>query len=298
MSAVDVVIPTRDRPELVPGAIRSVLAQTHADVRLWVVDAGSDPPLRLSLDAASDERVELVRSDRPLSAGRARNLGLERGTAPVAAFLDDDDRWRPQKLARELALLERLPDTVALVASGAELHHARGGSTVEIPDPGPDPRMTILEHPVFWPSSTIVRRSALESVGLFPTYSDRTEDWALWLALVERFEVAVLPEPLTVRADSETAPERLLRGLEGYHGRVRERVDGLPPRPRRRVLARQEFDRAVQVARMGRRGRAARMLVRSLALDPRARLPAFHLLRIATGERLWGFVADYTRSRR
>ena len=280
------------------GALRSVLDQTHRDLRAWVIDAGSVPRLELPTDVAADSRVELVRSDRPMSAGPARNLGLSRGDAPVVAFLDDDDRWLPSKLERELALLERLPDEVAMVSSGAEFRHRRGPATFEIPNPGPDVAARLLEHPLFCPSTTIVRRSALEAVGMFPDYADRTEDWSLWLALADRFELAVLPELLTIRADSAMTPERLLRGLEGFHARVRDRVERLPPRERRRVLARQEFDRAVQVARSGRRLAAARMLVRCLARDPRSGLPAFHLLRVVTGERLWSLVADYTRARR
>jgi glycosyltransferase involved in cell wall biosynthesis len=296
MPAVDVVIPTRDRPAQVPGAVRSVLSQTHGDLRLWVVDAGSRRPVELPEELLADGRLTLLRSEEPLTAGAARNLGVRAGAAPVVGFLDDDDRWLPRKLERELALLERLPRRVALVASGSEMRHARGPATIEIPAPEPDLPLQLLVHPVFNPSTTIVRREALLAVGMFPTVSDRTEDWTLWLELAERFDAAVLPEPLTVRADSRIAPERLLVGLEAFHARVRPRVTRLPPRVRRRVLARQEFDRAVQVARTGARARAAWMLVHSLVLDPRAGLPAFHLLRTLTGERSWRLAADYSRA--
>jgi glycosyltransferase involved in cell wall biosynthesis len=298
LALVDVVIPTRDRHALVGDAVRSALRQTHRDVVVWVVDNGSKP-VELPADVVSDPRLRVLQTGEPVSAGTARNLALRSGSAPFVAFLDDDDRWRARKTERQLALLERSPARVAGVSGAWLLARRRGRPVVDLPDPGPDPVIRLLEHPVHAPSVVIIRRDVLEDVGLFPEYSDRTEDWALWLDVVRAgYDIAVLQEVVADRLDSEPPPERMLAGFEAYHRRVRPLVDALSPAIRARILARQEFDRAVQVARSGRRLVAARMLLRAWRGYPRAWLPAFHLLRTVTGERAWGLVADHTRGLR
>jgi glycosyltransferase involved in cell wall biosynthesis len=297
--ALDAIMPTRDRHALVPEAARSVLSQTHRELTLWIVDAGSDPPLRLPKDLRADQRVRLLRSDEPVSPGQARNLALRESAAPVVGFIDDDDRWLPDKTARQLRLLESRPERVAIVSGGAEFRHRRGRPTTQVPAPGPDLLVSLLEHPLFAPSATIVRRAAVAEAGGFPLYSDRTEDWSLWLALAKRgYEAAVLPDVVVTRADSAVSAEVMLEGFAAFHDRVRPDVEALPEPLRTQVLARQEFDRAVQVARAGRRREAAAALARAWRRHPRNPLPALHLMRTVTGERIWQLAADYSRGLR
>ncbi len=100
---VSVVIPTRDRQRLLEQALGSVLAQRYEPIEVVVVDDCSALPLELSPLLARDPRVLLLRSETPLGAGAARNLGASRCRGPLLAFLDDDDRWRPDKLERQVA---------------------------------------------------------------------------------------------------------------------------------------------------------------------------------------------------
>src|SRR4051794_27184153 len=101
---VSVIIPTRNRPKLVVGAVQSALAQDGARVEVCVIDDASEPPVALPDELA--EQVVLVRFDSHRGAGAARNAGLEATTAELVAFLDDDDVWLPGKLARQLSALD------------------------------------------------------------------------------------------------------------------------------------------------------------------------------------------------
>ncbi len=100
---VTVVIPTRRRPQLVLRALRSVLAQTHVALDVIVVIDGPDPDTLGALDGWPDQRVRVVQAPSPSGAGAARNLAATEAKGQWIAFLDDDDEWLPDKIARQLA---------------------------------------------------------------------------------------------------------------------------------------------------------------------------------------------------
>jgi glycosyltransferase involved in cell wall biosynthesis len=103
---VSVVIPTRDRRTLLLQALRSVLAQRSVDLEVLVVDDGSTDGSDRAVTASHDPRVHVVRHSPPQGVATARNAGARRATAPWLAFLDDDDLWAPDKLARQLEAAE------------------------------------------------------------------------------------------------------------------------------------------------------------------------------------------------
>jgi O-antigen biosynthesis protein len=91
-----VVVPTHHRPELVAEAVASVVAQTRADWECLVVDDGGGE----TLDAIPDDpRVRIIR--RPVAGGpaAARNHGIAEARGRIVTFLDDDDRYRRDRLA-------------------------------------------------------------------------------------------------------------------------------------------------------------------------------------------------------
>jgi glycosyltransferase involved in cell wall biosynthesis len=112
-----VVVPTRDRHDLVGEAVDSALGQRDADVEVVVVDDGSRDPVQLP----TDPRLRVVRHLRSRGVSAARNLGISLATTPYVAFLDDDDRMRPQLVARSLELVSRsdLPTPVAALTAVA-----------------------------------------------------------------------------------------------------------------------------------------------------------------------------------
>jgi glycosyltransferase involved in cell wall biosynthesis len=97
-----VVIPTYRRPELVVRAVRSALAQTVSRLEVIVVVDGRDAATADALAAITDPRVSVHVPDRHLGNADARNAGVGRARARWVAFLDDDDTWLPDKLARQL----------------------------------------------------------------------------------------------------------------------------------------------------------------------------------------------------
>jgi len=102
MPSVSVVIPTRNRPQLVLRAISSVLAQTVQDIEIVVVIDGPDPKTVESLGTVGDPRLRWCANAESVGGAEARNIGVRMATAPWVALLDDDDEWLPTKLEEQL----------------------------------------------------------------------------------------------------------------------------------------------------------------------------------------------------
>ena len=114
---VSVVIPTRNRPELLTRAVRSVLAQTVTDVEVVVVADGPDEATPKALAEIGDPRVRLVALPVKGGAPNARNTGVREARAAWTALLDDDDEWLPHKLAVQLELAATADCARPVVAS-------------------------------------------------------------------------------------------------------------------------------------------------------------------------------------
>lgn len=125
---VSIVIPTKDRPELLPEAVATALAQTIEDVEVIVVDDGSAEPVRL----APDPRVRIIRHEHAQGNAAARNAGLAVARGRWFTCLDDDDRLLPNHLSTAFAALARtaLPPPVASLSGVAVI--SVDGQVVEV----------------------------------------------------------------------------------------------------------------------------------------------------------------------
>jgi glycosyltransferase involved in cell wall biosynthesis len=103
MELVSVIIPTLRRPDLLRRALASVFSQSWTSIEVIVVIDGPDAATRALLDAMADPRLTVLRHERSLGPGRARNAGAALARGAWLAFLDDDDEWLPDKLAVQLA---------------------------------------------------------------------------------------------------------------------------------------------------------------------------------------------------
>jgi glycosyltransferase involved in cell wall biosynthesis len=115
---VSVIVPTRDRPALLPTAVESVLEQSLGDVEVVVVDDGSREPVRL----AADPRVRVVRFAASRGLAAALNAGAQEARGRWVGHVDDDDRLLPHMVEASLEAIERsaLPQPVASL-SGVEV---------------------------------------------------------------------------------------------------------------------------------------------------------------------------------
>ncbi len=110
---VSVIIPCYNYGRYLPEAVASVQAQTLTDLEIIIVDDGSTDETPEVIAGLAEPRLRRRRTENRGVSG-ARNAGLDMARGDFVAFLDADDRWRSDKLARQVAIMDAEPD-VALV---------------------------------------------------------------------------------------------------------------------------------------------------------------------------------------
>jgi glycosyltransferase involved in cell wall biosynthesis len=111
------VIPTRNRPELVCRAVRSVLTQTIREIECIVVIDGPDAATLHALKEIDDPRLRVIALADSVGGCEARNLGARAARGEWVALLDDDDEWLPFRLEKQLAAAADSPEPVTMVVS-------------------------------------------------------------------------------------------------------------------------------------------------------------------------------------
>jgi glycosyltransferase involved in cell wall biosynthesis len=199
---VSIVLPTFNRLQLLRAAVDSVFNQTFADWELIIADDGSEGETAAYLETlAEPPRVTVLRLPHTGNLGALRNTAWQAARGEYIAFLDSDDVWLPEKLAAQVASLERYPargwshtafaviDESGVVLTGAQARSwpAAEGWILE----GLIKMETIVAIP-----SVMVRRQLLEQVGGFDITLRVCEDYDLWLRIAGLSEIDGVRETL------------------------------------------------------------------------------------------------------
>src|SRR3954471_4683499 len=197
--SVGVVIPTRNRPELVRRAISAVREQRYpGDLKVLVVYDQTEPDYLLA--STDGVQVLVLTNWRTSGLAGARNTGILSLDTEYVAFCDDDDRWSPDKLRRQVAALLAEADSefatcaIEVEYEGRTTARLAGRSRVTV-DELARSRMAMLHS-----SSFLVRREALADsrIGLVAedARGGRNEDWALLRRAARRAPIVPVDEPL------------------------------------------------------------------------------------------------------
>ena len=138
MPVVSVILPTCDRPDLWPRALKSVLRQSWTDLEVVLVDSNRRTP-RLRDTAAfalfqNDARVVLINRPHAPSAAAARNTGLAVARGEWVTYLDDDDVYCVEKIERQYALAQQ--SNAAIVLCGYTVVLPRRRRTRQVAENG------------------------------------------------------------------------------------------------------------------------------------------------------------------
>jgi glycosyltransferase involved in cell wall biosynthesis len=174
------------------------MGQTYRRLEIIVVDDGWDPPVRRVVErvAGDDDRVRYLPTSSSRGAAAARNRGLAKASGDMVAFLDDDDRWLPTKVERQVGFLLDHPEAAAVSCRHAVV---REGRRRVASHRGP---ASCSFDELLWGnfvggfSNVTCRRSARgEGVALDEAFPS-LEDWDLWLGLARIAPIPVLREVL------------------------------------------------------------------------------------------------------
>ncbi len=158
-ATVSVVVTCYNSARFVREALLSAVAQTRPPLEIVVVDDGSTDDTEAAVRSVEDSRIRYVRQENG-GVSAARNRGLEEVRGDFVAFLDGDDRWRPQLLAIEAAVLEAEPRAACVFADFVRFEHYSGRILGRqfpfVPEldamptrPGPQPNTFAIEGDAF-----------------------------------------------------------------------------------------------------------------------------------------------------
>lgn len=287
---VSVVVPLYDKGPFVERALRSVAGQEVEDYEVLVVDDGSTDDGADRVAALRDSRIRLIRQANA-GPGAARNRGIAEARAPLVAFLDADDEWRPGYLVHALDALRRAPDAAAFTCahvaappghSTAPMWRRRGIAAGRFRARADTPVRTLVALVAFmWPSATVARTAILRDLGGFYEHGCRyAEDAMLMLKLALREALVLSLEPLAIyhRDGSDlNRRDRGMRPIEPFLIDPGELDDAAPPelRPLLRAFLGARAHKTACVLTYWGRWREGRALVRRFAGPGSWRLPLF-----------------------
>lgn len=269
---VSVILPVFNGAATLRRSLDSVLGQTLRDLEILIVDDGSSDGSTEIATSVRDARLRCLRHDRNLGASAARNTGVRAAAGRYVAFIDADDEWLPEKLARQHRYLEGAAPGMPAACTGFVMRReGKPAGSTRIPETRRGWATEMLDVCSVAPGSTLmVERKVFDEIGLLCTELGRFEDWDWLLRYFMRYDLGVVPEPLAVVHSSpfrnvgavdEAARRLLLRqqtNIRKYRG-----VAGL-----RTFKASLWIERSVARWRDGRRVWAVLNAMNALFLSP------------------------------
>jgi len=285
---VSVVIPAYNRARLIRQAILSVLAQTFTDFELIVVDDGSTDGTGAEVASFQDPRVRLVTLAKRSGQSGARNAGIAESRGEWIAFLDSDDEWLPEKLARQMARVDQGPADYGAVYCACYRQHA--GEAPELRPKGELPEGDLFDallrgKKAPTPSVYVVKRAALIAAKGFDERMIAASDIDMWLRLARASCLfAAVQEPLAIKHDygSGQIKQDAMAKLAGFRGmdrrwgpvmrrRLGEKAYQKWRDKRLRSIAKKQGANIEELVARGARAEALRYAVRLLPALPWAR---------------------------
>ncbi len=201
---ISVVMPvychTADHRRYLIEALHSVASQTFRDFEVVIVDDLSPIEVEPVVEAmAMPSQVKILRNPAKIGHAESRNRGVETARGEFIAFLDHDDVWLPEKLERQLAVLQANHDAAMVFCDmevfGPNRHRLCMNQSI-IPERPSFYWFASHGNYVISASSVLVRKQLLLDIGLFDNRYSTSDDFDAWLKILCRAPILHLPKKL------------------------------------------------------------------------------------------------------
>lgn len=260
---VSVVIPSRNRPDLLKRAIESVGRQTYQRWEVVVVDDASNPPIEPVMDQVANVRI--IRNAVPGGPARARNQGAAASRGELIAFLDDDDKYLPHKLEAAVRCLLNHPSAIGIHHHVAfpQLRRKRSSGACRV---GVDPVKRMLHQQPPHPSGLVVWSNVHDRIRFDENFKAAADlDYCLRLAL--EGPLVEIDEVLAEHGSEDSSPS-LIALDQRIAARQQFRAKHEPFFRDRRVAAFHDIRLAHLYRRSENRASALRHVFMALRKDP------------------------------
>lgn len=201
MPRVSICVPCYNYAHYLQDAVQSILNQSFKDWEAITIDDASTDSTWEVMQGFRDPRIVCVRHAQNQGNIVTFNSAIARSTGEFIAILSADDLYQPNFLNRTVEMLEAHPDA-GMVYTGWEMVDASGRTIREVTgmphaQDGVYDELPFLLLGSYIPHcGTLVRRRALDHVGVYDPTLIRAGDWDLWLRIASRYKVAFVSEAL------------------------------------------------------------------------------------------------------
>lgn len=226
---ISAVIPAYNNAEFLRDAVASVRNQSHLVDEIIVVDDGSvDDTETVVADLGGDIVYHRQANQGP---SVARNQGVVLAGGEWIAFLDADDQWTPDKIAKQLRTLQTYPSLRLIAGDMAEIDRDNRLLTASVLGkhglletfsslagaPVPNALAALVKKNFIPTGTVLVDKAVLYEAGLFNPTIRFGEDLELWAKIAAKHPISCLPDPLMLRRqhgnNATQASERMLVDL-------------------------------------------------------------------------------------
>lgn len=210
---VSVVIPTHNRPQMLKKAIGSVLAQEYKDWEVIVIDDCPERPAEYVIKEFADPRLIYVKHEKNKGGGAARNTGIAASSGEFIAFLDDDDEWLPEKLARQMDKFEKTSYETGFCFSAVKIIYDDRQEVSAAKEGIADFYQTALSRfKGFITSSLVVKKYVFKECGMFDESLPSHQEAELILRISRKFKGLGFSRPL-VKMTQNSGHEHINKDL-------------------------------------------------------------------------------------
>jgi glycosyltransferase involved in cell wall biosynthesis len=276
MPSVSVIMPCFNHARFLVDSVQGILAQTHRDLELIIIDdCSSDNSWEvMAALAKTDARIKTIRHKRNLGASRSRNDGMRMSVGALIGFCDADDIWEPSKLEVQILLLDNnlnfdmtCSDAVIIDEDGQPAKR-RFSEQFPPPNVAAAELFFVLVLSNFINTQTVLmRRECLATAGYFDEKIKWVEDWWYWINISRQHRILYCEQPLArYRVHSHSTGVTQKRGYRVNRYKVFRRIlrkyDDLPIRFRAEIL----YKMGVELCSLGKKRSGLRLLRNSSKL--------------------------------
>ncbi len=248
---VSVIIPAHNSSRFIKKTIESVINQTYEDWELVVVDDGSQDNTEEIVRSlcVTNKRIKYFSQDNFGAPSRPTNRGIREGRGDYIAILQHDDEWLPEKLEKQIILMNTATgkdaDFIgcdAFIVNDTKKSEAR--SILCVPERREDFLYALLSSNILpYPSAMLIRKRVFENFGYFDEEFNMADDWEMWIRLAAQgVSFASIHEPLFkyhihgTNITKTIATGKMIKDLE-YLAIKHESLYSRYPRARSRMMA-------------------------------------------------------------
>lgn len=198
---VSVVTITRNRGNLISRCIQSVLGQTYQNIEYIVVDGASTDTTDEVIASIKDERLIYIKLEKNLDIKTTIDIGIRRAQGKYITFLDSDDEYVPEKIAKQVSLIENLPEDYGFIYCWMTYYDEKSRKKLRIHAPQLRGNVAedVISGPIVSGTPTLMFRTEvlrnldgwknIEELGI-------VSDWELCARACQKYKVDFLPESL------------------------------------------------------------------------------------------------------